>query len=393
MSVFSRPCTGRGLSTPARLAAGLWLAALVLLAAPAAVWAGELTVEVLDVGQGDAVLVRTADKVVLIDAGVQKDDVVTQLEARGLTRLDMVVATHPHADHIGGMQRVVERFEIGIYIDSGQVHTSGTYDRLMNAVEERGVRYRTARNGQVYKLGEEARFEVLFPVESMLSGTRSDLNSNSVVLRLVHGENCFLFTGDAEEPTEQALVQAGLGQCDVLKVAHHGGNHSSSASFLDAVSPKLALISCGAGNSYGHPGKETLERLESRGIKVHRTDTEGLLRLVSDGKKVSVTTGNAALALALPAKAVVSPQVEEPSDDTRPEPSETGSAAAADAIDINTAGAAELESLPGIGPSKAAAIVADRDANGPFSSCMELTRVKGIGDATARKLLSRCRTE
>ena len=259
-----------------------WLfATLMVLAMPAV--AGTVTVDVLDVGQGDAIVIRTpAKKVILIDAGDSPSDTIDHLKALGVTHVDLAVATHPHADHIGGMASVVEALPVKVFTDNGLPHTTDTYRRLMTAVETRGVTYRTAIAGTVYRLDDGATLDVLYPRGSPLRATRSDLNSNSVVLRLRHQKNCFLFTGDSEEPTEQALLEGdNLQTCDVLKVAHHGSNHSTTSSFLDRVKPRIAVVSVGVDNGYGHPGQETLGRLKAIGASVYQTDLDGTVTLLS----------------------------------------------------------------------------------------------------------------
>lgn len=262
----------------------LWLAIWALLAL-----AGEVRVDVLDIGQGDAILIRTpANKTILIDAGETSSPTVPQLQALGVTGFDLVVATHPHADHLGRMAEVLQTFPVKLYVDNGLPHTTQTYNNVMAEVERRGIPYRPAKAGMVFNLDDGAKIEVLFPTDSPLKDTRSDLNSNSVVLRLTHGEDCFLFTGDSEDPTEQALLRRGMEPCDVLKVAHHGSNHSTSDDWLAALQPSIALISLGAGNRYGHPGGETLGRLQRAGVRIHRTDLEGTLTVTSNGKGVSV---------------------------------------------------------------------------------------------------------
>lgn len=269
---------------------GGWLLAWWLAGAPA--WGGSLVVDVLDVGQGDAILVRTEAKAVLIDAALKKADVVGQLRRLGVDHLDLVVTTHPHADHMGGMSDVLAAFPPKLYLDNGLPHTTETYTELMKLVEDRNVPYQTALTGNALRLGTEATIEVLFPGDRALRNTRSDLNSNSVVLLLDHGDVEFLFTGDAEEPTEQALVALGLPDVDVLKVAHHGSEHSSTDPFLRAVKPEIALISCGVDNRYGHPTVEAIDRLKRVGATVYRTDRSGQLRLISDGHTVEVLEGS-----------------------------------------------------------------------------------------------------
>lgn len=251
--------------------------------------AGEVLVDVLDVGQGDAVLVRGGGKSVLIDAGPREGGALAQLQQLGIRHLDLVVATHPHADHIGGMADVLQNIDVGLFLDNGMPHTTATYAQVMIEVEQRGIRYRTAERGLRLKLGDEAAFTVLFPAATPLAGTRSDLNSNSVVLWLDHGEVDMLFTGDAEAPTEEALALPDA--VDVLKVAHHGSSHSSTPGFLARARPTYAIVSCGAANRYGHPDPEALGRLEAAGAMVYRTDLSGNLRVISDGLTVEVLEG------------------------------------------------------------------------------------------------------
>lgn len=283
---------------------------LVLLGTHAQVWAGVLRVDVLDVGQGDAILIRTpADKTILIDAGEGKVNVPELLQGLGVTSLDLVIATYPHADHIGGLDDVLDVLPVRNFMDNGMVHTTRTYEGVMTRVEAKAVPYRTGIVGSTFKLDDGVLLEVLFPSDPRLTDTRSDLNSNSVVVRLTHGEDCFLFTGDSEGPTERALVTAGLGQCDVLKVAHHGSDFSSSAGFLAAVQPSIAVISVGSGNRYGHPGAQAMDRLEKSGAALYRTDRHGQITLLSDGVHITVeTAGRAApAAIAAPHEVIAAP--------------------------------------------------------------------------------------
>lgn len=265
---------------------------LALLLFIASALAGTMRVDMLDVGQGDSILITSpAGKRVLIDAGIKEAAVDEQLRRLGVTELSLVIATHPHADHVAGMKDVVEQIPIKLYIDNGLPHTTQTYLDLMAAIEAKQVPYKPAKNGQTYKLDDGIVLTVLFPDEKTLTDTRSDLNSNSVVVRLDHGEDCFLFTGDSEDPTEEELLRKGLGQCDVLKVAHHGSNHSSSTRFLTAVDPDIALISVGVDNRYDHPGEETIKRLQTVGATIYRTDHCGQISLLSTGHGITVEDG------------------------------------------------------------------------------------------------------
>lgn len=271
------------------------IALLVTLSSSAL--AGTLRVEMMDVGQGDAILVRTpADKIVLIDAGDDPHQVLALLKARKVDHLDLVVASHPHADHIGGMLDVVSSIPVKLYSDNGLPHTSATYRHLMETIEQRKIAYRAGLAGTTYRLDDGATLEILFPTGAPLRGTRSDLNANSVVVRLRHQGHCFLFLGDSEEPTERALLGADIGSCDVLKVAHHGSDYSSTAAFIQQVKPTIALISVGTGNSYGHPGPTTLARLDDIGAKIYRTDLFGAVTILSSEGALDVQMERSAAA-------------------------------------------------------------------------------------------------
>lgn len=266
---------------------------LCFVLAAFAAHAGELTVEVLDVGQGDSILIRTpAEKVILIDAGDDPHEVGRLLKERRVEHLDLVVATHPHADHIGGMLDVVSQIQTKLYTDNGLPHSTATYRALMERLEEKRIKYRAAVVGQKYNLDDGATFEVIFPRGDALRGTRSDLNANSVVTRLRHQGHCFLFVGDSEEPTERALLDGDLGKCDVLKVAHHGSDYSSSQAFLGALQPKIAVISVGVGNTYGHPGPQTLSRLQGLKASIYRTDVDGTVTFTSSEAGIAVKTAH-----------------------------------------------------------------------------------------------------
>ncbi|MGB0639617.1 MAG: MBL fold metallo-hydrolase, partial [Myxococcota bacterium] len=356
-------------------------------------FAGSMQVHILDVGQGDAILIEApGDKTVLIDAGTSKSGVPENLRKRGIKRLDLVIASHPHADHIGGMPSVLKEFDVGAYVDNGMTHTTMTYARTLQAIESKDIQYQRGVNGRSFNVGPEVKLKILHPRSTLLRGTRSDLNSNSVVVRLDHKDVCFLFTGDAEDPTERDLLNRGLNQCEVLKVAHHGSKHSTSDSVLQAVQPKFAAISAGAGNRYGHPAPETLARLERAEVKVHRTDLEGTITFISSGRSISVRSQRT------PSEQTVAATVNtetkpSPAAHTHAAPSASAvTAATGNSVNINTASAADLQSFHGIGPSKSAAIITDREANGPFSSCADIQRVHGIGPATVAAMKGRCVT-
>lgn len=370
------------------------LLTLVLLLSYSEALAGTAFVEFLDVGQGDSILVTSPEgKTVLIDAGTGKVDVPQYLSARGIDTLNLMIATHAHADHIGGLDEVLNAVKVNVYLDNGLPHTTQSYSKLMRLVEKQskaGLKYKKANNGQVFNLGAELKLSIIHPQDKSLRGTRSDLNSNSVVIRMQHGDNCFLFTGDAEEPSEHLLVQKGVEPCQVLKVAHHGSNHSSSQSFLNAVKPQIAVISAGYGNRYGHPGKKTLSKLERIGATIYRTDLLGTILIESDGKSLKVShdhtvhrPGSAQITRPISIQAVEKNIVNSISIATPAvtitTPVNKGDASTVQGFNFNTANIEQLQSIPGIGPKLSQRILDYRTENGPFKSVEELVNVKGIG--------------
>lgn len=296
------------MTSPARLLSFLvlLLASLPGLAAPPAAPAGKpLTVYFFDVGQGDAALiVSPTGKTVLIDGGPPeaRAHLARRLKALVKEPLDLVILTHPHLDHLGGLAQALRAVGAKRFMDPGFDHPSDAYKDLLEAVGSTVGQLMTPEPSAqapqtllTIGLGEGTSLTVLWPrvpQEPFLDNTRSDANSNSIVAKLTYGKTAFLFTGDAEPDTEAALLQKRIDfSSTVLKVAHHGGRHSSTAAFLAAVKPKAAVISCGAGNDYGHPSSEALERLDASGARVLRTDVDGEVVAVSDGNSVTLRSG------------------------------------------------------------------------------------------------------
>ena len=247
---------------------------------------GEMSVHMIDVGQGDSILIQTDEgATMLVDAGErdQGDTVISYLRSQGIEQLDLVVGSHPHSDHIGGLADVIDAVEVETVwmpdIPDSILPTSQTFYHLLETIEQQGIPLETPVAGDSYALGE-AEVTVLGPLDA----EDDNLNNQSLVLRVDFGATSILLTGDAEKEEEETLLSGQFPlEATVLKVCHHGSNSSSHRAFLEAVDPAIALISCGQNNSYGHPHDEVLERLDKRGVEIYRTDILGNIVLVSDG--------------------------------------------------------------------------------------------------------------
>jgi len=278
---------------------------------------GALEVKVMDVGQGDGIVIFGPTGIVAVmDAGPGSGGlkIADELRSRGIRKIDYAILSHAHLDHLGGFLRLMEKVDIGEIIDPAFPHTGKTYKRFLKQVEARGVKYTVARRGMEISLGPGVRLTLLAPEEPLLSGTRSDANANTIVARLDFGSVCILLTGDAELPTEDRLLAGDQPiQCPVLKVAHHGSAHSTSERWLERVKPQIAVISAGRRNRYGHPKPETLRRLEAAGARIYRTDLHGNVSVRTDGKRVMVVTSMSPDKATPPPKAATSPDNEAPS--------------------------------------------------------------------------------
>ena len=254
---------------------------------------GNLLVHYIDVGQGDCALIQTpSGRHMLIDAGNPEDfeTIDTYLKSNGVSRLDVVLATHPHSDHIGSMARVVESYAVGEIYAPKVNHNTQTYKNFLKAAAAKGVSVTPACAGVTIDLDPAVGIELFSPEEGK---SYAELNSYSPILKLTYGSRAFVFTGDAETDNEaDALAYGGSRlKADVLKVGHHGSDTSSSQAFLQAVSPSYAVISVGQDNSYGHPAPITLEHLA--GVQIYRTDELGTVVAVCDGENLSFVSSRA----------------------------------------------------------------------------------------------------
>ena len=248
----------------------------------------ELSVHFIDVGQAKAILIKTPTQTALIDAGEngQGELVLTYLRRQGVERIDYLIGTHPHADHIGGMDEVIKRIDIGMIImpemQEALVPTTKTYTDVLLAIAQKGYKMTAAKPGATYKLGD-ALLTILSPVAQY-----DDLNNISIASRLDFGEVSFLFTGDIENTAENDIIAAGARlEADVLDIPHHGSNTSSTKNFIAAVNPSAAVFSCGIDNSYGHPHRDVVERYAEQGVKTYRTDLQGTIVISTNGEELN----------------------------------------------------------------------------------------------------------
>lgn len=259
----------------------------------------ELQIQYLDVGQADASLIRLPNgQTMLIDAGgnATADRLVEYIREQGVKRIDFLIGTHPHEDHIGGLDKVIDAFDVGeIYLPKvadGQVPTTKTYEDVLTAIDRKGLIVNRGTAGTMLFQRDALSAQLLAPN----SDAYEDLNSYSIAVLLTYGERKFLFMGDAEADSEQEILDRfGDIKADVLKCGHHGSSTSTNQAFLDSVSPEYAVISCGKDNSYGHPHPETLERLEKKNVTVYRTDQQHTIVASCDGEKLTLAAVDIAL--------------------------------------------------------------------------------------------------
>lgn len=255
---------------------------------PESVSDNNLTVNYIDAGQGDSEFIELPNgETMLIDAGNPNNvsGIVRHIRDKGYSILNYVVATHPHSDHIGGMALVLDNFEVGKIYMPKKEHTSRTFENLLDMIESNNIELHTAKAGVNILDTTDLKIDILAPI----SNSYSDLNDYSAVVKITYKDNSFLFMGDAENIVENELLNSNADlKADVLKVGHHGSSYSSSQAFIKAVSPKYAIISCGANNQYRHPHSETLATLNSFNINTYRTDEVGTIVVISDGVNITV---------------------------------------------------------------------------------------------------------
>lgn len=245
----------------------------------------DLVVHFIDVGQADSILVQGPSVNILIDAGNNEDgnQVISYLKHARVQKLDYVIGTHPHEDHIGGMDQVTHSFTIGTIIMPKTTHTTHAYNDVLDAIAAKGLKIQTAVPGTVYQSGD-----VWMTILAPNKATYKDLNNTSVVVKINYKKTAFIFQGDAEMESEKEILAEGYDiTANIIKLGHHGSSSSTSKEYLHKVNPQYAVISVGRNNDYKHPNDSTMRLLKEEGIPVFRTDEGGTIVFTSNGNSIS----------------------------------------------------------------------------------------------------------
>lgn len=246
-----------------------------------------LEIYYLDVGNADSILIRYHNNNVLIDAGNNEDGekLVNYFKSLGVENFKYVIGTHAHEDHIGGMDNIINSFNIEHFYMPSTITTTKTFEDVIDSLTKKNIKFETPKIDYKFNI-EDIEFKVLY-----IGDNKEDLNKTSIILKMTYKETSYLFTGDATSETEKEILNKDI-KSTVLKVAHHGSQYSSTAKFLNEVKPKYAIIEVGKDNDYGHPKKVVLQKLEKIGAEIYRTDQDGTIHLISDGKNIKIEKMN-----------------------------------------------------------------------------------------------------
>lgn len=351
---------------------------------------GNVKAHFIDVGQADATLFQyqgeSGSYHILFDTGDwRRTDAVNYLNNLGIKKLDLVIISHPHADHIGQLEDIMNQFNVKEVWMDGNTASSNVYQRALEAVLNSDATYYEPRAGEVFDVGP-MKIEVIHP--SSLSG---DLNTDSISTRITFGSVAFVMTGDAPTTSEQQMVNRGNINAQILSLGHHGSNTSSSQSFLKAVNPDIAIYSAADGSQYGHPHADIVSRVENSGIKLYGTDVHGNIIIDTDGNKYNVSTSKDGKVVAQ-SNGSKSGTGSGNKSNNKSSSSSSGSSSkkdeskqsSGDCIDINSASEKDLQNIIHLGPARAKEVLDLR----PFNSVDDLTRVNGIGPARIKDIKS-----
>lgn len=246
---------------------------------------GNLKIYFIDVGQADSILIANNGEYALIDAGNNEDGakLVEYFHGLGIKNFSYLIGTHAHEDHIGGMDNIIKNFNIGTFYMPDAITTTKTFEDVLDALEEKNISFQTPEIDSTFSMAD-CKFKVLY-----VGDDTTDLNDTSIVLKMTYGNNTFLFMGDATSKVESKLLNKNL-KSDLLKVAHHGSNYSSTSAFLKKVNPKYAIIEVGVNNTYNHPKQSVINKLEDLGTKIYRTDEDGTIIATSNGTIITFET-------------------------------------------------------------------------------------------------------
>ncbi|MGY3714266.1 MBL fold metallo-hydrolase [Sutcliffiella cohnii] len=335
----------------------------------------ELKVHYMNVGQADSTLLQFTVEGeafhILIDAGNwNRNDVVNYLHAQNVSHIDIAIGTHPDADHIGQLDKVINTFDVGEVWMSGNTNSSQTFQRVLEAIDKSGADYYEPRMGDEFEIGS-LEIAVLYPKTI----TEND-NEESISLKITYGDIRFIFTGDASKKNELNMMQSGFDlDADILQLGHHGSSTSTDPAFLSTVNPSIAIYSAGVDNSYGHPHDEVVNLVQNAGIDLYGTDVHGTIIVSTDGKDYKVFTNK---------DGTITPSSKKgtPSGNKKTEEPKQDSNITKGCIDVNSASIDQLQGIKHIGIERAEQLVNIR----PFKTIDDLSRITGIGPARIKDI-------
>ena len=332
--------------------------------------AQNLKIHFIDVGQGDSILIENpGGENILVDGGDRADriaaEIINYLKDRKIKKLDYIISTHPHADHIGGLADIIDNFEVEKVLDSGKIHSSKTYENYLIKIDQKNIDFDTPRQGDKIELGE-SKIIFLHPDQALKDYS---LNNSSLVFVLKYKEQNFLLTGDIENEIEKELLRENQNlKADLIKVPHHGSDSSSYAPWIKNLNTKIAVIQVGAENHYGHPSQKIIDLYQKMGARIYRNDLNGNIVITADGKNLAVKIDKSS------ANSKKETEKIAPKNNNNEKKQKQG------LININNADAQTLDQLWGIGPATAENIINYRKSKGPFKTVAEIMDVNNIGD-------------